>query len=188
MRVMRLISSGVTIGLLAKPQTPLWITRTPKPAAPGRPPARAPPPRPPRPPPPPPAPAPAPAAAESAAVGVAVAAAARVDAAVDAAREADVGVAAADRLRLAERDVGEAFEARRHRVAFRRLGNQLAHEIARGNHEAGRAGVFQEISSRWAHMSPSAVTSRNSRKRENTKNTFAPTPPVIPTSCKSLRL
>ena len=27
----RLISSGVTTGLLAKPQTPLWITRTPKP-------------------------------------------------------------------------------------------------------------------------------------------------------------
>jgi hypothetical protein len=46
----------VTIGLLAKPQTPLWITRTPKPAAPGRPPARAPPPRPPRPPRPPPNP------------------------------------------------------------------------------------------------------------------------------------
>jgi hypothetical protein len=33
MRVMRRISSSVTIGLLAKPQTPLWITRTPKPAA-----------------------------------------------------------------------------------------------------------------------------------------------------------
>ena len=31
---MRRISSSVTIGLLAKPQTPLWITRTPKPAAP----------------------------------------------------------------------------------------------------------------------------------------------------------
>ncbi len=27
----RLISSGVTTGLLAKPQTPLWMTRTPKP-------------------------------------------------------------------------------------------------------------------------------------------------------------
>src|SRR3954464_13723808 len=54
---MRTNSSSVTIGLLAKPHTPLWITRTPKPAAPGRPPARAPPPRPapPRPPRPPPA-------------------------------------------------------------------------------------------------------------------------------------
>ena len=30
---MRRISSSVTIGLLANPQTPLWITRTPKPAA-----------------------------------------------------------------------------------------------------------------------------------------------------------
>src|SRR4051794_2499178 len=59
--VMRRISSSVTIGLLAKPQTPLWMTRTPKPPAPGRPPARAPPPRPapPRPPRPPPNPAPA---------------------------------------------------------------------------------------------------------------------------------
>ena len=28
---MRVISSGATIGLLAKPHTPLWITRTPKP-------------------------------------------------------------------------------------------------------------------------------------------------------------
>jgi hypothetical protein len=27
------ISSSVTIGLLANPQTPLWITRTPKPPA-----------------------------------------------------------------------------------------------------------------------------------------------------------
>ena len=68
-RVMRRISSSVTIGLLAKPQTPLWITRTPNPAAsllpapapalpppnppkPPRPPPRPPPPRPPRPPPP----------------------------------------------------------------------------------------------------------------------------------------
>src|SRR5207244_9178412 len=52
------ISSSVTIGLLANPQTPLCTTRTPKPAAPGRPPARAPPPRPapPRPPRPPPNP------------------------------------------------------------------------------------------------------------------------------------
>ena len=33
---MRRISSSVTIGLLAKPQTPLWITRTPNPAARGR--------------------------------------------------------------------------------------------------------------------------------------------------------
>src|SRR5580765_1593897 len=59
-RVMRFNSSSVTIGLLANPQTPLWITRTPKPAAPGRPPARAPPPRPapPRPPRPPPKPPP----------------------------------------------------------------------------------------------------------------------------------
>ena len=31
MPVTRLISSGVTIGLLENPQTPLWITRTPKP-------------------------------------------------------------------------------------------------------------------------------------------------------------
>src|SRR5262249_19302771 len=58
--VIRLISSSLTIGLLAKPQTPLSITRTPKPPAPGRPPARArpppPPPRPPRPPPNPPKP------------------------------------------------------------------------------------------------------------------------------------
>jgi hypothetical protein len=30
-RVIRTSSSSVTIGLLAKPQTPLWITRTPKP-------------------------------------------------------------------------------------------------------------------------------------------------------------
>ncbi len=66
MRVMRFNSSSVTIGLLAKPHTPLWITRTPKPAAPGRPPARAPPPRPapPRPPRPPPNPPP-PSAARS---------------------------------------------------------------------------------------------------------------------------
>ena len=31
MPVTRLISSGVTTGLLEKPQTPLWMTRTPKP-------------------------------------------------------------------------------------------------------------------------------------------------------------
>jgi hypothetical protein len=31
--VIRRISSSVTIGLLAKPQTPLWMTRTPKPPA-----------------------------------------------------------------------------------------------------------------------------------------------------------
>src|SRR3954464_1379734 len=57
---MRTSSPGVTIGLRATPQTPLWITRTPNPAAPGRPPARAPPPRPapPRPPRPPPNPPP----------------------------------------------------------------------------------------------------------------------------------
>src|SRR3954466_12557867 len=108
MRVMRTSSSGVTIGLLANPQTPLWITRTPKPAAPGRPPARAPPPRPapPRPPRPPP-PNPPPAAADPAAGGVTIAAAARVDAGVDAAREAHVGVRAAGLLRLAEHEIGE---------------------------------------------------------------------------------
>src|SRR4029453_10434082 len=102
---MRRISSSVTIGLLAKPQVPLWITRTPKPAAPVRPaaprpprppppPPKPPPPKPP--PPPPPAPAPAP-AAEVAAVfrardGVP---AVGVHAAVAGAGEADVGVAAA---------------------------------------------------------------------------------------------
>src|SRR5262249_34940299 len=48
MRAMRRISSSVTIGLLAKPQTPPWITRTPNPAAP-LPPARRLPPPPPRP-------------------------------------------------------------------------------------------------------------------------------------------
>src|SRR3954469_6311272 len=50
----RRISSSVTIGLLAKPHTPLWITRTPKPAAPRSRTVAPPPPRPPNPPPPPP--------------------------------------------------------------------------------------------------------------------------------------
>src|SRR5207237_1302943 len=65
-RVMRRISSSVTMGELAKPHTPLCTTRTPKPAASrsasvGNPlNALAPPPRPPRPPPPPPPPPPAP--------------------------------------------------------------------------------------------------------------------------------
>src|SRR4029077_14951811 len=60
-RLMRRISCSVTIGLLAKPHVPLWMTRTPKPAAPARPP----PPRPPRTPPTAP-PAPAPPAAPAA--------------------------------------------------------------------------------------------------------------------------
>src|SRR5581483_1547262 len=60
MRVMRRISSSVTIGLLANPHTPLWITRTPNPAAPRPAPRRlpAPPPRPNPPPRPPPNPPP----------------------------------------------------------------------------------------------------------------------------------
>src|SRR3954464_9057251 len=104
MRVIRRISSSVTIGLLANPHTPLWITRTPNPAAPGRPPARAPPPRPAPPrPPPPPAPRPpratGPAAADPAG-RVAIAAAARVDARAHATRETHVRVGAAGLLRL----------------------------------------------------------------------------------------
>src|SRR3954454_24994777 len=96
-RVMRLISSSVTIGLLAKPQTPLWITRTPKPAAPRSRTVAPPPPLPPNPPPPRPPPAdppppgtpappaaaaPAPAAAEAAEIVELTVATAGVDAVV----------------------------------------------------------------------------------------------------------
>jgi hypothetical protein len=71
-------------------------------------------------------------ATESAAVGVPVAAAARVDAAGHAARETDVGVRAAGLPGLAERDVRQAFEHRRLRIALRRLGDQLRDQIGGG--------------------------------------------------------
>src|SRR3954453_17211623 len=136
-RVMRRISSSVTIGLLAKPHVPLWMTRTPKPAAPTRPPPPRPPrplpPPPPRPPPPPPPappaspPAPA-AAAESAEVIFAAryrVAAGGVDAAVGRSREADVGVAAPAGLRLLQRDVGKSLELRVHHAPRRGLREEV---------------------------------------------------------------
>src|SRR5262249_514309 len=133
MRVMRRISSSVAIGLLANPHTPLWITRTPKP----------PPPRPPPPPPPPPLPPPPPApAADARGVGVAVGPAARVHAARHAAREPDVGVRAADLLRLAERDVRQPLELRGQRIPLRRLRDQLGDQIARRNQQTSCAGIL----------------------------------------------
>src|SRR5581483_6029700 len=69
------------------------------------------------------------------AVAGAIGSAVRVDVAVDAAREADVGVRAADAPGFAQRDVRQPFERGRHRVAFRRLRNQLGDEVARGDDE-----------------------------------------------------
>src|SRR3954465_729455 len=123
MRVIRRISSSLTIGLLRNPQTPLWMTRTPNPAAPGRPPARAPPPRPapprpPRPPPPnpPAASRPLPPAPLTPLLplrprgGAAPPPAGRVAAGVDAPRKAALGIRAAGLLRSAKDDVREPLE------------------------------------------------------------------------------
>jgi hypothetical protein len=139
--VMRRSSSSVTIGLLANPQTPLWITRTPKPAAPGRPPARAPPPRP--------APPGRRAAAEPAAVSVAIAAAGRVHAGADAARETHVGMRAADLFASPSTMSASPLN----RGAGRpRLREQLADQIARREQQAGGA-KFQKVAT-WAYMFP----------------------------------
>ena len=164
---MRRISSSVTIGLLANPHTPLWITRTPKPAADrscvGR-------------------DAAATATASSAAATTAAAAAASAAAAAAAAasaaataapapapaaaapaarrverrrcapgmsivmREAHVRVAAAGHLRFAEHDVGEALELRLQHVAGRRLREQIGDQIARVQDDRGGAEAFDEIS------------------------------------------
>ena len=164
-RVIRRISSSVTIGLLANPQTPLWMTRTPNPAAP-RPAVSSAPPKPPPPPPsaPPAAASPAAAAAAEAAEALEVAvAAAGVDAGVGAAREADVGVAAAVALRFGQRDVCQALELRLERLALRRLGDQIADEIARRDGHARKGDGFDEVSA--LHWSLKCVTCTLSDRR-----------------------
>src|SRR5262249_23471757 len=111
---------------------------------------------------PPPAEAAAPAAPpQAAARGLTVRAAAGVDAAPPPPREADVRVAAAGLLRGPERDVREALEGRRHRVAFRRLRQQLADEIGRCEQQRGSCGVFEKVATRGAHQSAPLESPRN---------------------------
>ena len=73
-------------------------------------------------------------------------AAGRVHAVVGRAGEADVGVAAAGRLRFLERDVGQPLELGVHHAPRRRLREEVADEIAAGDDEAGGADGLDEIS------------------------------------------
>src|SRR5262249_51397126 len=102
-------------------------------------------------PPPPPPPAPATAAAESAAAVLAIGATVGVDAAAHAARETDVGIGAADLLRLAERDVRQALEFGGHRIAFWRLRDQLSYEIARHNEQTRCTRVRKKLATTRTH-------------------------------------
>jgi hypothetical protein len=113
----------------------------------------------------------APSAEPAPAVGVTIAAAAGVHARADAARKADVGVGAPGLLRLAEHDVGQALEGRGQRVAFRRLREQLADQIAGSQQQAGGTCVLEEISARWTHICLRKKPQRSQRSAE--KNIFA---------------
>src|SRR6185503_6470880 len=114
--------------------------------------------------------APRAAASPAAAARLGVGSAVGVDAGVDAAREADVGVGAAGALRFGEHDVGETFEGRGERVAFRGLRDQLANEIARGNEQACGTGVFQKVATTGAHTG-SCETTKITKFTKTTKKT-----------------
>ena len=68
------------------------------------------------------------------------------DAVVDVAREANVGVAAAEALRLGQGDVGQALEARIHDARLRRLRDQVADQVAGIQGHAGGAEGFDKVS------------------------------------------
>ena len=73
-------------------------------------------------------------------------------------REAHVGVAAAEQLRLAEHDVREALESGLQDLAFRRLRDEVGDEIVRSERDARDAGGPDEITSGRSHGATAGET------------------------------